>query len=205
MGKGNVTTVAETMHKAGFPPWLTVVVLLATSPGFYEFFFDDQDEVAEAKAEVGYEITRQSIESLRRDNAELRDLVLENQRRLFRLAMRGHVDFGDPAMRGLMKDEIEPVMKEPRKAVAKKKKRAKSFIEGFEGEFSDESFDELMEDVEDCEGAEEEVERVEAIAIELPPISAPSAPVPQIQQAQMPADLDGPVKKWLKKKAAATE
>ncbi len=190
---GAFATKVEAMHKAGFPPWASLVVLLVSSPGFYEFFVNDQDAVAEAKAEVGYEITRQSIEALRRENAEMKEHIRSNQAKLFQLAMTGN--HMSPALGPPFFDvhASAPEAPLPKLTVPKKPRRRAAavkppdLLDSFEDDLENlESFDEMLE-----------------VPAALPPTldKPPPPPPPQQQQQAMPADLDGPVRKWLKKKS----
>ena len=116
MAEGKTSTVpatktgatAEAMHRAGFPPWLTLVVVVLSTPGVWGFFAD-KSETAEAKAEVGYEILRQTVEGLKEDNAALKAEIQENERRIFSMmsSVRRHGRHGD--MDGDGESASEPV------------------------------------------------------------------------------------------------
>jgi len=73
------------MKKAGFSPAWILLLTIASSPGFYSYFFDKSTEVAQARAEtaekkadVSYEVIVAEIKELRNDNAQLAQRV-QNQ------------------------------------------------------------------------------------------------------------------------------
>ena len=221
MAKGVPKGVAEAMNKAGFPPWMTLFVAFLSIPGVWEFFVNDQEEVAEAKAEVGYEIAKQSIEALRRENADIKRQIQRNQEMLFQLAMKSSGGFvkedtvEESAGEGAVANE-ESASKQVEKGNRLKRSSGLLGIVGDSGGgfvFDSSSVDDLagidnvsgVGAVEACEDEELGAKKREGpVAPEpLPSISAPGAPKPHVQQQKMPDDLDGPVKKWLKKKAAA--
>jgi len=193
---GAFATKVDAMHKAGFPPWLSLIVILASSPGFYEFFMDDQDAVAEAKAEVGYEITRQSIEALRRENAEMKEHIRSNQAKLFQLALTGNT------MSPVLGTPLDVHSRVPGASLSKPSVPKKPRRRGAAGRATN-FLDSFEDDLEELESFEEMVKPELEVPAALPPALDKPIPLPppQPQQQAMPADLDGPVRKWLKKKS----
>ena len=76
----SIISSIEGLKKAGMPTAVTVAIILLSSPGFYEFFFNRTDDEAVAKAEVAYEILRERFEHQSREidriETELRDLKI---------------------------------------------------------------------------------------------------------------------------------
>jgi hypothetical protein len=78
-----------TLKRAGVPTIVSILVVLASSPGFYEAFWDDNEEEATAKAieagaaaEVAYEVLRvrfeaqsEEVADLKADIRDLRNLI----------------------------------------------------------------------------------------------------------------------------------
>lgn len=69
--RSSIATKADALKKAGLHPIVTGIILLASTPGFYEFFFNRTDDVANRKADVAYEVLAKEIEHLRRDDKGL--------------------------------------------------------------------------------------------------------------------------------------
>lgn len=69
------------LKKAGLPVPLVIVLTLASTPGFYEFFFNKSGEVAEEKADVAYEVLVKEVEHLRDDDEDL-EREIKNLRQL---------------------------------------------------------------------------------------------------------------------------
>ena len=62
----------QMLKKAGLSPVMTVIVLLMSSPGFYQTFFDRGTDEANKKAEVAYEVLVNEVKHLREDDQRLR-------------------------------------------------------------------------------------------------------------------------------------
>lgn len=59
-----LATKVTSLQRAGVPLIATVVVLVLSSPGFYEFFLNKTDDEAKVKAEVAYQLLKVQAEGL---------------------------------------------------------------------------------------------------------------------------------------------
>jgi len=80
--------------KAGMSPVLLVVMMVLSTPGFYNYLFDTTGEdaqksadLADKKAEVSYEVVAAEIKELRNDNREL-SLRVQNQHSVIMLLLQ---------------------------------------------------------------------------------------------------------------------
>lgn len=79
---GSLVPKAEALRKAGFSPVMTVVIVVVSMPGFWEFFFNKTGDEANKKAEVAYEVLVNEVKHLRRDDRTLRREIT-NLRQIF--------------------------------------------------------------------------------------------------------------------------
>lgn len=78
----DVAERASLLKRAGLPTAATVLILLLSTPGFYERFFNTVDEEALAKADLSYQLLKAQTEALAKqieinsvEVGKLRDLV----------------------------------------------------------------------------------------------------------------------------------
>lgn len=64
----SVAPKVEAMKKAGLSPAMTVVVVLLSSPGFYQAFISNTADDAKKKVEVAYEVLVNEVKHLRDDD-----------------------------------------------------------------------------------------------------------------------------------------
>lgn len=129
-----------TLKKAGVPTVVSLIVVLASSPGFYEAFLDDQEEVAREKAteagaaaEVAYEVLRVQFEAqssevadLKADIRDLRNLIRDIMWERLRSASSTSTPEPEPTVSTVAEvpevlfeeDEPEPVVEQQRLPVS---------------------------------------------------------------------------------------
>jgi hypothetical protein len=61
----SVIPKAEALRKAGLSPAMTVIVLLMSSPGFYQAFFNRTADDTQKKVEIAYEVLANEVKHLR--------------------------------------------------------------------------------------------------------------------------------------------
>jgi len=81
--KSSIIPKAEALKKAGFHPVTTVLILVLSTPGIWQNFFDDTDEKALKAIEVAYPLLKRDVEDVR-EHAERQ--VKINQKLLIELA-----------------------------------------------------------------------------------------------------------------------
>ncbi len=66
-----VVSRLSAMKKAGIPPWGMVILMLFSTPGFYEAFWNTTEHENEDKVEASYEVMVNEVEHLRSEDARL--------------------------------------------------------------------------------------------------------------------------------------
>ncbi len=115
----DISDRAATLKKAGFSTGITLVILLLSTPGFYNFFFDTKGEEArieavkaQAATQISYELLKAKTENMEKEITSLRGDLKETLTFLHTvLLQQAQVNAG--AGRGMGRSRIDPSVVAP--------------------------------------------------------------------------------------------
>jgi hypothetical protein len=88
-GRASIVSKATALKNAGFHPVTTLLIIVLSSPGIIEKFFDDDAEVAREAIEKAYPVLSKEVEHLRDDNQRLYEEMNNIRRTMMFMYMGG--------------------------------------------------------------------------------------------------------------------